>query len=165
MKCKNGVMPEQVEVRPDGKNALVVLCENIESITTTTDEGTITEYVYDRYTLNAPNRANLFDDVADNFASWLVKAKQTEYDKLSADVRAKRNELLAETDKEFVLDRINLNIPQKVTASSMLNVFKDILGALGSVCSSDMAKYRQALRDIPQQKGFPYIVDFPNKPQ
>lgn len=31
--------------------------------------------------------------------------------------------------------------------------------------SAEMAAYRQALRDIPAQEGFPYTVTWPNKPE
>lgn len=121
-------------------------------------------YEYDSYTLEVKNRADLENDISNNYDSWLAKAKQLEYDELADKVRAKRDALLAETDKEFALDRINLNIPEKVTASTMLNAVKDIFAVLGSVCSGEMAKYRQALRDIPEQEGFPFNVSFPKKP-
>lgn len=121
-------------------------------------------YEYDSYTLEVKNRADLENDISNNYDSWLAKAKQLEYDELADKVRAKRDALLAETDKEFALDRINLNIPEKVTASTMLNAVKDIFAVLGSVCSGEMARYRQALRDIPEQEGFPFNVSFPKKP-
>lgn len=122
-------------------------------------------YEYDSYTMTVRNRADLEKDISNNYDDWLEKAKQIERDELAAEVRAKRDALLADTDKDFVLDRINLNIPEKVTASTMLNAVTDIFAVLGSVCSGDMAKYRQALRDIPAQEGFPYNVRFPNKPK
>lgn len=121
-------------------------------------------YEYDSYTMTVRNRADLEKDISNNYDEWLKKAKQIERDELAAEVRAKRDALLADTDKDFVLDRINLNIPEKVTASTMLNAVKDIFSVLGSVCSGEMAKYRQALRDIPAQEGFPYNVKFPRKP-
>lgn len=123
-----------------------------------------TVYEYDSYSLTVKNRPDLEKDIDSNYDEWLKKAKQIEYDELAAEVRTKRDALLADTDKDFVLDRINLNIPEKVTASTMLNVIKDIFGELGAVCNGEMAKYRQALRDMPEQEGFPYNVKFPAKP-
>lgn len=128
------------------------------------DEEQQTVYEYDSYTMTVRNRADLEKDISNNYDDWLEKAKQLERDELAAEVRAKRDALLADTDKDFVLDRINLNIPEKVTASTMLNAVKDIFAVLGTVCSGEMAKYRQALRDIPAQEGFPYNVKFPRKP-
>lgn len=133
-------------------------------IEATEDEEQQTVYEYDSYTMTVRNRADLEKNISNNYDDWLKKAKQLECDELAAEVRAKRDALLADTDKDFVLDRINLNIPEKVTASTMLNAVKDIFAVLGTVCSGEMAKYRQALRDIPAQEGFPYNVKFPRKP-
>ena len=69
-----------------------------------------------------------------NYAEWLAKAKREEYDKLASEVRAKRNQLLAETDYTCLADR------QPTDA---------------------MIAYRQALRDITKQNGFPYENKWP----
>ena len=56
---------------------------------------------------------------------------------LPQEVRAKRNSLLAETDYLALSD---------------------------TTITSDMATYRQALRDVPAQAGFPTDVTWPVKP-
>ena len=63
----------------------------------------------------------------------------TEQDRFSQEdsVRAQRDELLANTDWTALVD-----------------------GTL----STDMATYRQGLRDVPEQEGFPYAVTWPSKP-
>ena len=58
-------------------------------------------------------------------------------DQASDNVRAHRDRLLAETDWTALVD-----------------------GTL----STAMATYRQALRDVPTQEGFPYAVTWPSKP-
>ena len=60
-----------------------------------------------------------------------------ENDRLSDEIRAKRNSLLAETDYLALSD---------------------------TTLSSDMATYRQALRDVTSQAGFPSNVTWPAKP-
>ena len=60
-----------------------------------------------------------------------------ENDRLSDEIRAKRNNLLAETDYLALSD---------------------------TTLSSDMATYRQALRDVTSQAGFPTSVTWPTKP-
>jgi hypothetical protein len=60
-----------------------------------------------------------------------------ENDRLSDEIRAKRNSLLAETDYLALSD---------------------------TTLSSDMAAYRQALRDVTSQAGFPSNVTWPTKP-
>jgi len=58
-------------------------------------------------------------------------------DRLAAEERERRNALLAETD---------------------------YFGASDVTMSSDMTAYRQALRDVPQQKDFPTSINWPTKP-
>lgn len=76
-------------------------------------------------------------------------------------IRRRRNALLAQTDAEMSLDRLQLTVPKGVLFSDWLKFFKQIAELL----TGDMAKYRQALRDIPQQEGFPFDVKFPEKPE
>lgn len=56
---------------------------------------------------------------------------------LEAEARSKRNDLLKETDW-MALSDVSL--------------------------TKEMADYRQALRDITNQEGFPYSIVWPNKP-
>ena len=66
-------------------------------------------------------------------AAWAAGAN----DRTAAEVREKRNSLIAETDYLALSDR---------------------------TMTSDMQSYRQALRDIPSQAGFPTNVTWPTKP-
>ena len=77
-------------------------------------------------------------DLTDSEIQSLQDAK-AEYDLtvLPVDVRAHRDHLLANTDWTALVD-----------------------GTL----STAMATYRQALRDVPTQEGFPYAVTWPSKP-
>lgn len=165
-KTESFTRPPLFNISISDNDVIIRFAENvIEKVVKETDEDEEqTMYEYDSYSLTVKNRPDLEKDISNNYDDWLEKAKQIERDELAAEVRAKRDALLADTDKDFVLDRINLNIPEKVTASTMLNAVKDIFTVLGSVCSGDMAKYRQALRDIPEQEGFPYDVKYPIKP-
>ena len=95
--------------------------------------------------------------------SQLVEALQNAYDAVcktkdeqaAADAaRALRNKLLELTDKEMSLDRLGLD-----TSSTFA-----FLSSLGKIFSGEWAVYRQALRDIPQQDGFPFNVAWPNSP-
>ena len=60
---------------------------------------------------------------------------------VAAEVRAKRNELLAATDWTQLAD-----------------------SQLDEEAQAAMRAYRQALRDIPQQEGFPLSVEWPEEP-
>lgn len=68
--------------------------------------------------------------------------------------RALRNKLLDLSDKEMSLDRLKLG-----TSSAI-----EFLASLGKIFLGEWAVYRQALRDIPQQDGFPFNVAWPNSP-
>lgn len=68
--------------------------------------------------------------------------------------RALRNKLLELTDKEMSFDRLGIDVRSTVT----------LLATLSTIFSSEWAVYRQALRDIPQQEGFPFNIVFPVSP-
>lgn len=78
--------------------------------------------------------------VVDMTAAELAQKKADDgslSDRLSESVRSERNILLAETDYLALSD---------------------------TTLSSDMAAYRQALRDVTSQAGFPSNVTWPTKP-
>lgn len=79
----------------------------------------------------------------------------------AAFARKIRNKLLEESDKEMSLDRLGLTIP----SGSTFTVWLSFLRNLGNALSNSWAVYRQALRDLPEQEGFPFNVTFPEKPQ
>lgn len=68
--------------------------------------------------------------------------------------RALRNRLLELSDKEMSLDRLGLD-----TSSTFA-----FITSLGKIFSGEWAVYRQALRDLPQQEGFPFNITFPVAP-
>ncbi len=72
-----------------------------------------------------------------------------------------RNELLRQSDAELTLDRMGLEVPTGTSFTAWLGFFKQ----LGSALTGDWAKYRQELRDLPEQEGFPLDVEFPTKPE
>ena len=83
----------------------------------------------------------------------------------AAAVRAARDALLAASDQRMTLDRgLNLKLPDTVTAATLLTAFKDIITGLKDALSGDWAKYRQALRDLTTQEGFPFNVIWPSAP-
>lgn len=95
--------------------------------------------------------------------SQLVEVLQNAYDaacqagdeQAAADAaRALRNKLLDLSDKEMSLDRLGLD-----TSSTFA-----FITSLGNIFSGGWAVYRQALRDIPQQDGFPFDITFPVSP-
>lgn len=71
-----------------------------------------------------------------------------------------RNKLLDESDCVMAFDRLGLTVPSGSTFTAWLS----FLRSLGEVLTGSWAVYRQALRDLPQQEGFPFNIEFPEKP-
>lgn len=97
-----------------------------------TEDGEL--YHVDQFIIAVKPRPNLAETVEKNYAEWLAKAKADEYNTLAESVRAERNCRLAETDYTCLADRQP---------------------------NDAMIAYRQALRDITKQTGFPYEVRWP----
>jgi len=92
-------------------------------------------YVYDSYQIEIINNEQY---IIDNYNELLLNAKVKEYNEVADEVRNKRKRLLEETDNYAMSDR---------------------------VMSDNMKQYRQDLRDITAQQGFPYNVIWPIKPE
>ena len=146
--------PQAYEIK-DGDAGQKIVCfrQNIEEVQT--EEGV--QYTADEYVLIVPISQALNKRVADNIEAWRERAMQEDYNRAAAEVRAIRDKLLADSDKEMVLDRMGLEVPTGVSFTAWLGFLKK----LGAAVAGDMARYRQELRDIPKQEGFPYSVVFP----
>lgn len=134
MRVSSATKPESVKIITVGDRAIIRFAENVTE--EKREEETL--FSYDEYQIETKNRTMLKISVDKNFEDWLARAKQVEIDALAAEIRDKRNKMLAETDFYFLTDR-ELDVPTKV--------------ALG--------EYRQKLRDITKQEGFPKEVVWP----
>lgn len=91
-------------------------------------------YLADTYAISTANTPDLETRIEQNFSVWMAHAKNADYEAVAESVRAERNRRLAETDYTCLADRQP---------------------------SDAVIAYRQALRDITKQKGFPYDVIWP----
>lgn len=128
MKVRYATEPTPIEVMAAGDKKAVFVRENITQID---DEYECDEFVA-KVNANVEITASLVKMVKEKVIQEEAKA-----------VRAKRNQLLAESDKEVLPDRLNKN-------SALFKAWSD---------------YREALREIPEQEGFPFDVIFPEKPE
>ena len=108
---------------------------------------------------------DLADVIEANIKLWLDYAKQVDFDSKAKEVREIRDKLLQESDKNMVLDRLGFEIPESITMTNILTVIKSFFAVLENAKNGDWAIYRQQLRDITKQEGFPYNVEFPKKPE
>ena len=150
-------LPSAYEIKNgDAGKKIICFRQNIEEIET--EDGV--QYTADEYTLTVTDTQMLEKRIADNIDAWREKAMKEDYDRAAAEVRAIRDKLLADSDKEMVLDRMGLEVPTGISFTAWL----DFLKKLGAAVAGEMAKYRQELRNIPKQEGFPYSVVFPTMP-
>lgn len=65
-----------------------------------------------------------------------------------------RNKMLDNSDKQMSLDRLGLDLSSTTK----------FIASLITIFTGAWAKYRQALRDLPEQEGFPFNIRFPTPP-
>lgn len=135
MKSESNVKPEKnynIDIREN--KAIITFFDNIQEVTENED----VKYTYDTYKLELQNKENLEQEIKEKYQKYLEKAKSEEYKNLAKEIRTERDELLAATDWTQLQDT-SLNDEEK----------------------ENYRIYRQKLKDVPQQDGFPYNVEFP----
>lgn len=150
MKTESNIKPLlQFEVEADpkipGTACTVILYDNIKgpfTKETGADEPKEQYYTYDRYEAPATYREGLEADVEEHLESWKAAAKKREEEAAAELVRSERNRLLEEIDWTQTIDA---PISQK--------------------SRSALRTYRQELRDITEQPGFPEEVIWPVRPE
>lgn len=133
----------EIENIVDGK-CDVVFYDNIIEIQSLENEEDGKKYSYNIYRLKTIYRDDLeqtLNNDEEEYEKWLQKAKDAEYEELSANIRKERDALLYATDKYTISDY-----------------------PISSENKELMLEYRQKLRDLPEQETFPYNVEFPEKP-
>ena len=93
------------------------------------------------YTMSVPNMPGLYDRIEAHRAAWLEKAKRATETAAATAIRKKRDELLRACDYTTGNDY--------PATDSEREAWRD---------------YRQALRDVPEQPGFPWDVNWPSRP-
>lgn len=161
MKARSTIAPKNFKIGDRKGNLIeVAFFDDIKEI----QEEEETLYEYSIYTIKTIFREDLESFINDNYESWLTLAKETDYQVVANEVREKRNKLLEESDKQLLLDRLAIDLPDEINAVNLLSVVVKLFDNLKSILNGEWAEYRQKLRDITTQEGFPYNVEFPVKP-
>lgn len=165
MQIESTIKPSKFKIDEveNGKCTVLFFDNIVEQSTESENKESVIKYVYDMYKVAAQYRENLAEEIENNYEKWLEFAKKEEYENLAEEIRAKRNELLKDTDKEMCIDRLNLNFPDNLSMTNIISSLKDFFDGFASISKSNIAKYRQELRDITKQEGFPYNVKWPTK--
>lgn len=112
---------------------------------------------------NEQIRLARMESICNQIKSDMDDVMQKAYEKAVADndmdraaemARKIRNRLLDKSDAQMSLDRIGLD-------TSTTTAF---LGSLKNIFNNDWATYRQHLRDITAQEGFPFNIDWGTSP-
>lgn len=159
MKSESNLEPKKFEIENiHGDRCDIVLNTNIEKVT----EEENTKYIFDSYRMNICYNEGMENKIENNFDELVKSAAKKEYDKLAAEIRKERNRLLLETDADMCIDRLQIKLPEDLSATNLLSGMKQFIEGLANIFNGKMAKYRQELRDITKQDGFPYNVVWPN---
>ena len=86
--------------------------------------------------------------------AYEAACESKDVEEAAACARALRDKLLCISDKEMTLDRLPLE-----TGSATRFIL-----SLSNILSGRWAEYRKALRDLPEQEGFPFNINFPVSP-
>lgn len=149
--------PPEFTVSREGQKAAIIFYTDVVEVQRESGE-TVFEAI--SWPIEVPWTDNLEERISAGKAAWLALAQTEAYAAAAAEVRAKRDELLALSDASMTLDRLGLDVPSGTTFTAWLSFLK----GLGNVLTGAVAIYRKALRDIPEQAGFPYDVTWPEKP-
>lgn len=122
-------------------------------------------YLFCSYREKMSYNSKLDEYLEKNYDELLNKAKENDYNYYAKLIREKRNKLLESTDKMMAFDRLGINLPENITMTNIISVIKDFAKSLSNISKGSWAKYRQDLRDITKQEGFPYNVIFPEEPK
>lgn len=87
-------------------------------------------------------------------AAYATACEERNEEEAAALVRKIRNKLLDNSDAQMSLDRLGLDLSSATK----------FITSLSKIFNGAWAEYRQALRDLPTQAGFPFNVEFPKPP-
>ena len=95
---------------------------------------------------------------------WVTQEMFTEYTETDEDGVETTVTVQDQKDAKIAADNAALEATERATRDELLKA-TDHYGLSDVTMTDDMAAYRQALRDVPQQAGFPQTITWPTKPE
>lgn len=151
MKTESNTYPEKLKITKFNEEQKCVLIVDMDSVVEKTRDEEV-YYEFDAFEMFTQATNEYITEKVDELLQLL---KTKEYNDLADAIRGKRNQLLLDSDKYMVIDRLNLD-----TSSAI-----KFLASLKNIFANNWTYYRQALRDITSQPNFPYEVSWPQKPE
>ena len=93
--------------------------------------------------------------------AYAIAVEERDEDRAAELARKIRNKLLDASDKYYTFDKI---LPEAPSGSSFTDWIA-WLKTLAGVASNAWGVYRQSLRDLPEQQGFPFSIEWPKHPE
>ena len=94
---------------------------------------------------------------------WVTQEMFVEYTEDDEDGNTVTHTVQDQKDAKVAADNAALEATERATRDELLKA-TDHYGLSDITMSEAMATYRQALRDVPQQDGFPGTINWPTKP-
>ena len=127
-----------IQIERTNDEVLIILRKTISA---PASDGTEQQYEYETYSKRRLWIPDLDEYIANHFDNIFDKMEQHANDKKADEARAKRDKMLESCDYMMALDY-----------------------PISADAREQWCAYRQALRDIPQQEGFPDNIEWPVKP-
>ena len=141
-------MPEKAfQILRNGTKCTVEFCDNVKSnpaVDGITGQ-TMPSWDYDKYSYQTDYSPGLAAQIESDYDAWLQKAKAAEIASEGAKVRNYRDNLLNQCDLQYCNS--------------------EKWAAMAEGKQKEWTAYKQALRDIPTQDGFPYSINWPTMPK
>lgn len=97
--------------------------------------------------------------------AYAIAVEERDEDRAAELARKIRNKLLDASDKYNTVDRVfNFDLPETISTTNVISAIKALIEGIHGITANDWSVYRQHLRDITDQPGFPFDIDWGTAP-
>ena len=97
--------------------------------------------------------------------AYAIAVEERDEDRAAELARKIRNKLLDDSDKYNTVDRgFNFDLPETISTTNVISAVKALIKGINGITANDWSVYRQHLRDITDQPGFPFDIDWGTAP-
>lgn len=97
--------------------------------------------------------------------AYAIAVEERDEDRAAELARKMRNKLLDASDKYNTVDRVfNFDLPETISTTNVISAVKALIEGINGITVNGWSVYRQHLRDITDQPGFPFDIDWGTAP-